>query len=116
MRATRRLQLGRNVLVVSWVSFFQDAASEMLYPIIGLFLKRRARSVATIVGIVAGLADGTASLLKVYAGSLADRMARRPLVARRSCERVLANRLSHRLVTGSSSYDASTGSVLGQKK
>lgn len=78
--AGARPQLSRNVIVLSWVSFFQDAASEMLYPIIPIFLTTVLGASPAIVGVIEGFAEGTASLLKGYAGWLADRMARRPLV------------------------------------
>jgi hypothetical protein len=68
-----------NVIVLSWVSFFQDA-SEMLYPVLPLFLTSVLGAPPAIVGVIEGVAEGIASLLKGYAGWLADRLERRPLV------------------------------------
>src|SRR4051812_33959310 len=76
-----RPRLGRNVIVLSWVSFFQDAASEMLYPVIPLFLTAVLGASPAIVGLIEGVAEGTASVVKVVSGRLADWRARRPLIA-----------------------------------
>ncbi|MDQ1402740.1 MAG: hypothetical protein QOG03_1056, partial [Actinomycetota bacterium] len=79
-------RLPRNVIVLSGVSFFQDAASELLYPVLPLFLTS-ARSVGglaapvAVVGLIEGVAEATASLMRVVSGRLADRRQRRPLVA-----------------------------------
>jgi MFS family permease len=73
--------LSRNVVVLSWVSFFQDAASEMLYPVLPLFLTGVLGAPASVVGLIEGVAEGTASLMKAVSGRLADIRRRRPLVA-----------------------------------
>lgn len=74
-------RLSRNVVVLSWVSFFQDAASEMLYPVLPLFLTGVLGASPAAVGLIEGVAEALSSLLKGVSGRLADRMARRPLVA-----------------------------------
>ena len=48
--------LSRNVVVLSWVSFFQDAASEMLYPVLPLFLTGVLGAPPSVVGLIEGLA------------------------------------------------------------
>src|SRR5437870_1670834 len=73
--------LSRSVVVLSWVSLFQDAASEMLYPILPLFLTSVLGAPASIVGLIEGIAEGTASVMKAVSGRLADLRRRRPLVA-----------------------------------
>src|SRR5438128_11957156 len=73
--------LSRNVVVLSWVSFFQDAASEMLYPVLPLFLTGVLGAPPSVVGLIEGLAEGTASVMKAVSGRLADIRRRRPLVA-----------------------------------
>ncbi|MDQ1520269.1 MAG: hypothetical protein QOI55_1342 [Actinomycetota bacterium] len=75
-----RLRLPHNVIVLSWVSFFQDAASEMLYPVIPLFLTGTLGAPVAVVGLIEGLAEGTASVMKAVSGRLADRRARRPMI------------------------------------
>jgi MFS family permease len=74
-------RVSRNVVVLSWVSFFQDAASEMLYPVLPLFLTGVLGASPAAVGLIEGLAEALSSILKGVSGQLADRMARRPLVA-----------------------------------
>lgn len=67
--------------MLSWVSFFQDTASEMLYPVLPLFLTGVLGAPAAVVGLIEGVAEGTASIMKTVSGRLADRRRRRPLVA-----------------------------------
>jgi len=69
--------LGRNVIVLGFVSFFTDVSSEMLFPIVPLFLKEVLLANMTVIGLIQGIAEGTASLLKVASGWLSDKTARR---------------------------------------
>lgn len=82
MRTTAPVRrVGRNVKVLSAVSFFQDAASELLYPILPLFLTATLGASPAVVGLIEGVAEGTASVGKALSGRLADRRAKRPMVA-----------------------------------
>ena len=72
--------LTRNVKVVSGVSFLQDAASELLYPVLPIFLTAVLGAPAAVVGLVEGLAEGVAAVTKVVSGRVSDRYARRPLI------------------------------------
>jgi MFS family permease len=76
-----RTWLTRNVRVLSAVSFLQDAASELLYPLLPIYLTTVLGAPAAVVGAVEGIAEGAASLTKLAAGPLGDRFARRPLIA-----------------------------------
>jgi len=76
-----RPHLSPTVRVLSWVSFFQDTASEMLYPVLPIFLTTVLGAPVAIVGLIEGIAEGTASVMKALAGRLADIRRRRPLVA-----------------------------------
>jgi len=69
--------LGRNVIVLGLVSFFTDISSEMLYPIIPLFLTTVLHAPMSVVGLIEGVAESTASLLKVASGWFSDRIGRR---------------------------------------
>lgn len=73
--------LTRNVRVLSAVSFLQDTASELLYPLLPIYLTSVLGAPAAVVGAVEGAAEGAASVTKLAAGPLADRYARRPLIA-----------------------------------
>lgn len=70
-----------NVLVLCGVSFLQDSASELLYPVMPIFLTSVLGAPVAVVGFVEGLAEAVASGTKVLAGRIADRFSRRPLVA-----------------------------------
>lgn len=66
----------RTVWVLSLVSFFTDTASEMLYPILPIYLKSIGFSVI-LIGILEGIAEAAAGLSKGYFGKLSDTAARR---------------------------------------
>lgn len=74
-------RLPRNVVVLGLVSFFQDAASELVYPVLPLFLTSTLGASAATVGIVEGVAEGVAACVKVVSGRLAEVRRRRPFVA-----------------------------------
>jgi MFS family permease len=76
-----RAWLTRNVRVLSAVSFLQDTASELLYPLLPIYLTSVLGAPAAVVGAVEGAAEGAAALTKLAAGPLGDRFARRPLIA-----------------------------------
>ena len=66
----------RAVVLLSFISLFADVASEMLYPIMPLYLKSIGFSVA-LIGILEGIAEATAGLSKAYFGKLSDTMGKR---------------------------------------
>ncbi|MBP7463965.1 MAG: MFS transporter [Bacteroidales bacterium] len=66
----------RTVWVLSLVSLFTDTASEMLYPIMPLYLKTIGFSIV-LIGILEGIAEATAGLSKGYFGKLSDVKAKR---------------------------------------
>ncbi len=72
--------LTRNVRVLSAVSFLQDTGSELLYPLLPIYLTAVLGAPVAVVGAVEGAAEGAASLSKLAAGTLGDRYARRPLI------------------------------------
>jgi MFS family permease len=77
----RRGWLNRNVRILSAISFLQDCASELLYPLLPIYLTTVLGAPPAVVGAVEGAAEGAASLTKLAAGPLGDRFARRPLIA-----------------------------------
>jgi hypothetical protein len=68
--------LVRNVIIVSFVSLFTDLSSQMVFPVVPLFLLSLGAS-AWVIGLVEGAAETTASLLKVFSGYWSDRIRRR---------------------------------------
>lgn len=73
--------LTKNVRVLSAVSFLQDTASELLYPLLPIYLTAVLGAPPAVVGAIEGAAEGAASLTKLASGPLGDRFARRPLIA-----------------------------------
>jgi MFS family permease len=67
--------------VLSAVSLMQDAASELLYPVLPIFLTVTLGAPPVAVGTVEGVAEGIAALTKLQAGRLADRLHKKPLIA-----------------------------------
>ena len=76
----RRPWLTRNLKIVSAVSFLQDAASELLYPLLPILLTTVLGAPAAVVGAVEGVAEGVAAATKVVSGRLSDRWRKVPLV------------------------------------
>jgi predicted MFS family arabinose efflux permease len=76
-----RPPLARNVRVLATVSFFTDVASEMIYPLLPLFLSTVLGTSAAALGVIEGLAESVSSLLRLPAGWYSDRIRKRkPLV------------------------------------
>jgi len=76
-----RLGLGRNVYALGVVSFLNDLSSEMIYPLLPVFLSSVLGANATFIGAIEGGAETVASLLKLASGWWSDRVARRkPIV------------------------------------
>jgi len=72
-----RRALTPNVLRLGLVSFFADVSSEMLYPLMPLFLTVTLGAPASVVGVIEGAAEAIASLLKTVSGRIADKTGRR---------------------------------------
>jgi MFS family permease len=73
----RILGLHWNVFFSGVVSFFMDVSSEMIYPLVPLFLASVLGVNKSLIGLIEGIAEATASLLRVFAGYLSDRLGRR---------------------------------------
>ena len=67
----------KNVWWLSLTSLFTDIQSEMIMPILPFFMREMLGASYTLIGLMEGLADGVASVLKVMAGILSDRFGRR---------------------------------------
>src|SRR3990172_5412669 len=72
-----RKGLTRNVVILGFVSLLNDGASEMIYPLLPVFLTAVLGAGPAALGIIEGVAEATASLLKLYSGYLSDRVKRR---------------------------------------
>ena len=69
--------LSRNVVAMGIVSFFNDAASEMIFPVLPLFLTSVLGTPMIALGFIEGVAEAAASIFKVLSGWLSDRTGRR---------------------------------------
>jgi MFS family permease len=76
-----RRGITKNVFVISLVSFFNDIASEMIYPIVPIFLTTVLGAPVTIVGLIEGIAESTAGILRVFSGWFSDKLkSRKPFM------------------------------------
>lgn len=65
-----------NVILLGLTSLFTDISSEMIYPLIGMYLQVL-KAPAAILGLIEGIAESTASVVKVFSGIISDRIKRR---------------------------------------
>lgn len=73
-KKTRIKDLPRNIWAVSLTSFFMDISSEMVINLIPLFLSNALGVKTNIIGLIEGVAESTASILKVFSGWLSDKL------------------------------------------
>ncbi len=73
--------LPRNIWAVTLTSFFTDVSSDMILNLVPLFLANVLGVGTIIIGLIDGIAETTASLVKVYAGSLSDKLGQRKWLA-----------------------------------
>ena len=73
-RFTGFLALPRTVWMVGLISLVNDSSSEMLYPLIPLYLSSVLMAGPRALGIIEGIAEATASLLKLFSGVVVDRV------------------------------------------
>ena len=69
--------LERNVFFAGVASFFMDISSEMVYSLVPIFLSSVLGVNKSLIGLIEGIAEATASLVKMFAGWLSDRLGRR---------------------------------------
>lgn len=71
----------RTILILGLVSLFTDISSEMVYPLIPLYLTSTLGATPAVVGIIEGIAESLASILKVFSGYISDRFQKRKPLA-----------------------------------
>ena len=71
----------RNIVFLGFISFFMDVSSEMVYPIIPLYLTAAFGATPALVGVIEGIAESTASLLKVFSGYITDKYKKKKPIA-----------------------------------
>lgn len=79
--ALQRRRLQPQVILLGFAALLNDTASEMLYPLLPVFLTTTLGATPAVIGIIEGAADGLASILKYFSGAWSDRAKRRkPLI------------------------------------
>jgi MFS family permease len=76
----KRKWLSKNLVVLTLVSLTQDAASDLLYPLLPLMLISVTGAAPLALGIIEGLAEAASGFSKLYAGKFSDRVGRKPFV------------------------------------
>jgi len=66
----------KTIFALGWVSFFMDVSSEMIYPLLPVFLSSLGAG-SLAIGFIAGLSESTASFFRVISGYLSDRLKKR---------------------------------------
>jgi MFS family permease len=72
-----RAKLQPQVILLGLAALLNDAASELIYPLLPVFLTTTLGASAAVVGLIEGIADGLASILKYFSGAISDRRRRR---------------------------------------
>jgi MFS family permease len=80
VNSEKPFRLSRPIWLIGWVSFFTDMASEMVYPLLPLFLTQVLGAGAMSLGVIEGAAEAANSALKVLSGWWADRGSPKKLV------------------------------------
>lgn len=78
--AKATLKVPATVWALGFVSLFMDISSEMIHALLPLFLVTTLGASAAVVGVIEGIAEATASVVKVFSGWLSDRLGQRKLL------------------------------------
>lgn len=79
MNKSRFTSISRQVVILGFISLFTDFASEMLYPVMPIFLASYLGASMAAIGIIEGIAEVTAGLLKGFFGALSDKLGKRSI-------------------------------------
>jgi len=109
--------LTRNTVLIAFASLFSDISTEMLYPILPVYLTQYLKANGSIVGVIEGIAQATQNIIQGFSGWLSDKLQQRKPIAlvgyflsavskpfiglANSWQLVLAARFSDRLGAGS---------------
>lgn len=73
--------LSRNTFLLAFASLFADISTEMLYPVLPVFLTQTLHASGSIVGLVEGIAQATQNIIQGFSGWLSDRLKKRKSIA-----------------------------------
>ena len=73
--------LSRNTFLLAFASLFADISTEMLYPVLPVFLTQTLKASGSIVGLVEGFAQATQNIVQGFSGALSDKLQKRKSTA-----------------------------------
>jgi MFS family permease len=73
--------LSRNTFLLAFASLFADISTEMLYPVLPVFLTQTLKASGSIVGLVEGFAQATQNIVQGFSGTLSDKLQKRKAIA-----------------------------------
>jgi MFS family permease len=73
--------ISKNTVLLALASLFADISSEMLYPILPIFLTQTMHATGSVVGLVEGIAEATQNVVQGFSGWLSDRLQKRKSLA-----------------------------------
>src|SRR5437764_4542095 len=74
-------ELSRNSFLLAFASLFADTSTEMLYPVLPVFLTQTLKASGSIVGLVDGFAQATQNIVQGFSGAFSDKLQTRKPVA-----------------------------------
>jgi MFS family permease len=74
-------RVSKNIIFITLASFFSDISTEMLYPILPIFLTQTLHTGGSIVGLIEGIAQATQNIIQGLSGWLSDKMQKRKSIA-----------------------------------
>ena len=81
MQTPHRGGITRNTVLLAFASLFADISSEMLYPILPIFLTQMLHASGSVVGVVEGIAEATQNAVQGFSGWLSDKLQKRKTLA-----------------------------------
>src|SRR3974390_1869189 len=73
--------LSKSTFLLAFASLFADISTEMLYPVLPVFLTQTLQANGSIVGFIDGLAQATQNIVQGFSGALSDRLQKRKSIA-----------------------------------
>src|SRR6478736_8223966 len=73
--------LSKNTFLLAFASLFADISTEMLYPVLPVFLTQTLKASGTIVGLVDGFAQAAQNIVQGFSGALSDKLQSRKQLA-----------------------------------
>lgn len=79
MVSSKKTKIPETVIILGFVSLFTDSATEMIYPLVPVFVAALG-SGAIILGVIEGVAETTAAMIKLFSGIISDKTGKRKLL------------------------------------